>query len=156
MEYLAFKHCMNYLNECWITFDTFISNRHTLINKHIEEQLSNITHYFDFWHLKKYVTLIQYILHCCMNLFGWKFLFIFLPKFEKCLPNLAMRMNMTRSYLGYVLREPPKLNCYFYALWWWPYNIRKSSLSILLLNMIIWRILFSTSVHMGKLNIDNG
>lgn len=64
MEYLAFKHCINYVNESGLTFDTFISDRHTSIAKHMKEQLRNVMHYFDLWHLRK--SMLEYIQHCCV------------------------------------------------------------------------------------------
>ena len=53
MEYAGFQRCMAYLLGPGLAIGTFISDRHLSIAKHMREKLSNITHYFDLWHIKK-------------------------------------------------------------------------------------------------------
>lgn len=53
MEFLGFQNCMTYLLGCGLAIRAMITDRHTSIAKHMREQLSHITHYFDLWHLKK-------------------------------------------------------------------------------------------------------
>jgi hypothetical protein len=53
MEFMAFKSCMDYLLAQGLTIRTFISDRHTSIEKYMKTSLEKITHYFDLWHLKK-------------------------------------------------------------------------------------------------------
>ena len=53
MEYHGFVKCMEYLLGCGLLVKTFVSDRHTVIAKHMREKLANIKHYFDIWHLKK-------------------------------------------------------------------------------------------------------
>ena len=53
MEILGFKQCMDSLLVSGIIFDTFITDRHLAIAKYMRENLTQITHYFDLWHLKK-------------------------------------------------------------------------------------------------------
>ncbi|KAK3755170.1 hypothetical protein QZH41_010695 [Actinostola sp. cb2023] len=53
MEYMGFQRSMTFLLGTGISISTFISDRHTGIAKHMREQLTKITHYFDLWHLKK-------------------------------------------------------------------------------------------------------
>ncbi|XP_067024374.1 uncharacterized protein [Acropora muricata] len=56
MEFFGFKNCMDYLLGCGITIEAFISDRHSQIASHMKNAMSNITHYFDLWHLKKKIT----------------------------------------------------------------------------------------------------
>ena len=53
MEYAGFCQSMEYLLGLGLLVKTFVSDRHSTITKHMREKLSNITHYFDIWHLKK-------------------------------------------------------------------------------------------------------
>jgi hypothetical protein len=53
MELLGFKNGMDSLLVWGILFETFITDRHTGIAKHMRENLAHIKHYFDLWHLKK-------------------------------------------------------------------------------------------------------
>ena len=53
MEYAAFQQCMDFLMGHSLDISTFVSDRHISIAKHMREKLTNITHYFDLWHLKK-------------------------------------------------------------------------------------------------------
>ena len=53
MEYAGFQRCMAYLLGSGLAIGTFISDRHLSIAKHMREKLSNITHYFDLWYIKK-------------------------------------------------------------------------------------------------------
>ena len=53
MEYAGFCRSMGYLLGLGLVLKTFISDRHSAITKHMKENLSDITHYFDVWHLKK-------------------------------------------------------------------------------------------------------
>ena len=52
MEYEGFCRSMEYLLSL-IAVKTFVSDRHSSITKHMREQLPQIIHYFDIWHLKK-------------------------------------------------------------------------------------------------------
>ena len=47
MEYHGFVKCMEYLLGCGLLVKTFVSDRHTVIAKHVREKLANIKHYFD-------------------------------------------------------------------------------------------------------------
>ena len=53
MEFMGFQRCMQYLLGCELLITTFISDRHTSIASHMRNALSEITHYFDIWHIKK-------------------------------------------------------------------------------------------------------
>jgi len=53
MEFMAFKQCMNYLIGYGLLITTFILDRHVSIASHMKKVLTQITHYFDIWHLKK-------------------------------------------------------------------------------------------------------
>ena len=53
MEYEGFQSCINYLLCTGLVISTFVSDRHKSIAKHMRQNLKNITHYFDLWHLKK-------------------------------------------------------------------------------------------------------
>ena len=53
MEFLGFKNCMTYLLGCGLVIGTLITDRHASIRKYMREQLHNIKHYFDLWHIKK-------------------------------------------------------------------------------------------------------
>eukprot|EP00795_Rhopilema_esculentum_P007346 gene7346-13078_t len=53
MEFEGFKRCMAFLQRGNLEPSTFTSDRHLSITKHMREQLPNIRHYFDLWHLKK-------------------------------------------------------------------------------------------------------
>ena len=53
MEYAGFKNSIAHLKSENLQLSTFVSDRHTTIAKHMREQLPDITHYFDLWHLKK-------------------------------------------------------------------------------------------------------
>ena len=53
LEYAGFQRAMTFLLGCGLAIGTFISDRHVSIAKHMREKLSNITHFFDLWHLKK-------------------------------------------------------------------------------------------------------
>lgn len=53
IEYAAFQRCMDFLLGNGLPISTFVSDRHASITKHMREELTNITHYFDIWHLKK-------------------------------------------------------------------------------------------------------
>lgn len=53
MEFLGFKNCMGYLLGCGVVISTLITDRHASIRKYMREQLKNIRHYFDLWHIKK-------------------------------------------------------------------------------------------------------
>lgn len=55
MEYAGFQRCMSHLLGCGLAIGTFISDRHLSIAKHMREKLSNVTHYFDLWHIKKQI-----------------------------------------------------------------------------------------------------
>jgi solute carrier family 8 (sodium/calcium exchanger) len=52
MELMGFQQCMEYLFGYGILITTFISDRHIGIASPMRKVLSNITHYFDIWHLK--------------------------------------------------------------------------------------------------------
>jgi len=71
MEYMGFQRSMTFLLGAGISISTFISDRHTGIAKHMREQLTKITHYFDLWHLKKSKTLYFVFVYCvvyCVSL----------------------------------------------------------------------------------------
>ena len=53
MEYAGFKHCFESMFENGLDLGTFVSDRHNQIMKHMKEELPELTHYFDLWHLKK-------------------------------------------------------------------------------------------------------
>lgn len=53
MEFMGFQSCIDFLLGCGIVITTFISDRHTQIASHMKNVLTQITHYFDLWHLKK-------------------------------------------------------------------------------------------------------
>ena len=51
---MAFQHCMDFLLAYGLLITTFISDRHyTTIASHMKNVLTNITYYFDIWHLTK-------------------------------------------------------------------------------------------------------
>ena len=52
MEYEGFCRSMEYLLSL-IAVKAFVSDPHSSITKHMREQLPQIIHYFDIWHLKK-------------------------------------------------------------------------------------------------------
>ena len=66
MEFLGFQSCMNFLLGCGVVISTFISDRHIQIASHMKNVLTNITQYFDLWHLKKSKRSIE---HCNTFLF---------------------------------------------------------------------------------------
>ena len=53
MEYHGFMRCMEYILDCGLLVNIFVSDRHSAIAKHMREKLVHIKHYFDLWHLKK-------------------------------------------------------------------------------------------------------
>jgi hypothetical protein len=53
MEYEGFQRCMEFLSNKELNMTTFVSDRHTSIQKHMREKLPKIIHYFDLWHIKK-------------------------------------------------------------------------------------------------------
>ena len=53
MEFMGFKKCMEFLLGYGIRITSFISDRHVSIACHMRKVLTQITHYFDIWHLKK-------------------------------------------------------------------------------------------------------
>eukprot|EP00795_Rhopilema_esculentum_P009961 gene9960-18577_t len=53
MEYEGFKRCMEFLLSLPTGISTFVSDRHSSVIRHMKEDLPNIKHYFDLWHLKK-------------------------------------------------------------------------------------------------------
>ncbi|XP_065068881.1 uncharacterized protein LOC135694119 isoform X2 [Rhopilema esculentum] len=55
MEYEGFKRCMEFLLSLPTGISTFVSDRHSSVIRHMKEDLPNIKHYFDLWHLKKKV-----------------------------------------------------------------------------------------------------
>ena len=57
MEYHGFMRCMEYILGHALLVNTFVSDRHSAIAKHMREKLAHIKHYFDLWHLKKSNTL---------------------------------------------------------------------------------------------------
>ena len=69
MELLGFRQCIESLIAYGLVFDTLITDRHTSIAKYMRENLANIKHYFDLWHLRKseYLILNFYIYMVCMN-----------------------------------------------------------------------------------------
>ena len=67
---MAFQYCFDYLFGCGISFDTFITDHHTSIAKHMREKLKHITHYFDLWHLRKSKLIFEFCMfHVNMQLF---------------------------------------------------------------------------------------
>ena len=62
MEFMAFKHCMEFLLAYGLLITTFISDRHVSIACHMKNVLKNITHYFDIWHLKKSKSMMRLLL----------------------------------------------------------------------------------------------
>lgn len=60
MELMGFKHCLEYLLGYGLSISTFVSDRHLGIAAYMRN-VTNITHYFDVWHLKK--SKIQYYFH---------------------------------------------------------------------------------------------
>ncbi|XP_028418457.1 uncharacterized protein LOC114543840, partial [Dendronephthya gigantea] len=53
MEYMAFTRSMEDVSKNDLNVNTFVSDRHSSIAKHMREKLPEITHYFDLWHLTK-------------------------------------------------------------------------------------------------------
>ena len=53
MEFMGFKACMDYLIGYGLLLTAFVSDRHVSIAAYMRKSLTNITHYFDIWHLKK-------------------------------------------------------------------------------------------------------
>ena len=45
--------CMEYILGHALLMNTFVSDQHSAIAKHMREKLAHIKHYFDLWHLKK-------------------------------------------------------------------------------------------------------
>ncbi len=68
MEYLAFKQSMESLHKSNVDVTAFVSDRHSSIAKHMREQLPEIIHYFDLWHLTK--NMYKNKLQCCIDTFG--------------------------------------------------------------------------------------
>ena len=58
MELEGFKRAMAFMSSMPCGIGTFVSDRHTSVIKHMREELTHITHYFDLWHLKKSMRLI--------------------------------------------------------------------------------------------------
>jgi len=59
MEFMALKECINFLLAYGIIIKCFISDCHVSIASHMKKVLTEITHYFDIWHLKKSKGLVQ-------------------------------------------------------------------------------------------------
>jgi len=53
LEYTGFQRVMTSFLGCGVAIGTFLCDRHVSIFKQICKKLSNITHFFDLWHLKK-------------------------------------------------------------------------------------------------------
>ena len=53
MEYMGWKHSIEFLLGYAILITAFISDHHIKIASHMKSLFSTITHYFDIWHLKK-------------------------------------------------------------------------------------------------------
>ena len=53
MELMGFQRAMEYLSNVEIRVSTFISDRHGSIKKEMQEKHTDITHYYDLWHVQK-------------------------------------------------------------------------------------------------------
>lgn len=53
MELMGFQSCMDFLIGYGLLITAFVSDRHVSIAAYMRKSLTNITHYFDIWHLKK-------------------------------------------------------------------------------------------------------
>ena len=62
MEYEGFCRSIEYIFGLGLVIKTFVSDRHSTISKHMREKLSHIRHYFDIWHLKKSMLILNCIL----------------------------------------------------------------------------------------------
>ena len=60
MEYEGFKTSMAVMMDQDSGVSTFVSDRHSTIIKHMKDNLSSVTHFFDLWHLKKSEYLFQF------------------------------------------------------------------------------------------------
>ena len=53
MEYIAFQQSMDSLLRNKIRVGALVTDRRTSIDRHMRDDLKDIHHYFDLWHLKK-------------------------------------------------------------------------------------------------------
>ena len=67
MEYEGFQRSMNFMMGQPCGVSTFVSDRHTSIMKHMKEQLPEVIHYFDLWHLEKSMYNQNDSLDCAME-----------------------------------------------------------------------------------------
>ena len=69
MEYLAFQRCMDHVGKEEILLDPLITDRHNSISKHMRENMKEVEHYFDLWHLRKSKKIkVQY---CLLSSVDW-------------------------------------------------------------------------------------
>ena len=84
MEYIAFQQNMDSLLRNKIRVGALVTDRRTSIDRHMRDDLKDIHHYFDLWHLKKcnvFYNLFYANLKNLQNLF--ENLFMFYQKFIK-------------------------------------------------------------------------
>ena len=53
MELEGLKRGISWLNQNGINLDTLITDRHSQVTKWVREELTDVTHYFDVWHIAK-------------------------------------------------------------------------------------------------------
>lgn len=53
MEFAGFKNCFASMFGHNLNLGTFVTDRHNQITKYMREEMKELTHYFDLWHLKK-------------------------------------------------------------------------------------------------------
>ena len=53
MEFAGFKNCFASMFRNNLDLGTFISDCHNQLIKYMKEELTELTHFFDLWHLKK-------------------------------------------------------------------------------------------------------
>ncbi len=52
MEFAGFKNCFASMFGHNLNLGTFVSDHHNQTIKHTREELTELTHFFDLWHLK--------------------------------------------------------------------------------------------------------
>ena len=70
MEYAGFKNCFESMFGNNLNLGTFVSDRHNQIIKHMKEELTELTHFFDLWHLKKSKLFRNVLLNFDQDVYG--------------------------------------------------------------------------------------
>lgn len=126
MEYMAFCRGLESISRNDIQMDTFVSDRHSTIAKHLREKLPNVTHFFDLWHLVKskfqrpvdwtclansYIFALSNASHCCH---------VYLCRdYEGLKQNCKGKRLWDTSSMDKTMCEPPLLECNNHPGWKW-------------------------------------